>query len=156
MPRPSPATSPQHGAALCVARDLSGNFSAGTITADLAGNAATATTATNLSGNVADAQLSSNVPLINGANPFTGSNNFAGVVIATNANNLIAGTVVGDGGGLTNLNASQLPVATTSTLGVVQPDGSTITINHGVISASGGAEALPPLISPTPCPTACL
>lgn len=32
---------------------------------------------------------------------------------------------------------SQLPLATVSTLGAVQPDGTTITINNGVISASG-------------------
>lgn len=37
--------------------------------------------------------------------------------------------------------ASQLPLATVSTLGAVQPDGTTITINNGVISASGASGA---------------
>lgn len=36
---------------------------------------------------------------------------------------------------------SQLPLATVSTLGAVQPDGTTITINNGVISASGASGA---------------
>lgn len=40
-------------ASAIVARDASGNFSAGTITASLSGNATTATTATNVSGTVA-------------------------------------------------------------------------------------------------------
>jgi hypothetical protein len=195
-----------------VARDADGNFSAGTITANLAGNAATATTASNVTGNISDAQLSDNVPLLDGTNVFTGTNNFAGVIMATNVNNIIVGAVMGNAIGLTNLNASQLtsgtvplaqlpgsvltngqsevslggwttlfnllvtgtnfadylvvshapvldgsaitnlnasqltsgtvpvaqlPTATVSTLGLVQPDGSTITINNGVISASG-------------------
>jgi hypothetical protein len=200
-------------ASTIVARDASGNFSAGTITANLAGNAATATTAANLIGNVSDAQLSDNVPLLNGTNAFTGTNNFAGVVIATNVNNILFGAVIGNAIGLTNLNASQLtsgtvplaqlpgsvltndesdvnldglttvsnlsveatnfvnylvvsnapafdgsaitnlnasqlasgivpvaqlPIATASALGAVQPDGSSITISNGVISATVG------------------
>jgi hypothetical protein len=200
-------------ASTIVARDASGNFSAGIITANLAGNATTATTATNLTGNVSDAQLSDNVPLLNGTNAFTGTNTFAGVVMATNVSNVIVGAVSGNAFGLTNLNASQLtsgtvplaqlpaavltndqsdvsldglttlsilsvtatnfanylvvsnapaldgsaitnldasqltsgtvpvaqlPIATTSALGVVQPDGSTITISNGVITATGG------------------
>ena len=79
-----------------VKRDGSGNFSAGTITANLAGNAATATTAANLSGNVSDVQLSVNVPLLNGTNAFAGTNNFAGVMVATNANNVIVGAFTGN------------------------------------------------------------
>jgi hypothetical protein len=62
-----------------------------------------------------------------------------------------AGSVYnGNGSGLTSLNGSQvtsgtvpvaqLPVATTSALGVVKPDGSTITIASGVISSTGGAN----------------
>jgi hypothetical protein len=128
-----------------VARDASGNFSAGIITANLAGNATTATTAANVTGNIADTQLSSNVPLLDGTNLFTGTNNFSGVTLAINSRNVIYGGFVGNGGALTNLNASQLvsgtvpvaqlPVATTSALGVVQPDGATVTVSAGVISA---------------------
>jgi hypothetical protein len=138
-------------ASTIVARDGSGNFSAGTITANLAGNAATATTATTattFSGSVSDSQLSANIARLNGTNDFTGTNNFAGVSIVTNVNNVIAGAISGTGAGLTGLNAShlttgtvpvaQLPVATTTTLGVVQPDGTSINVNSGVISVSPG------------------
>jgi hypothetical protein len=77
-----------------VKRDASGNFSAGTITANLAGNATTATTVT---GNIADTQLSDNIPRLNQTNIFTAP------VIAMNANNVVNGTISGDGSGLTNL-----------------------------------------------------
>jgi hypothetical protein len=89
---------------------LPANLSAGTAAINISGNAATATTAgtaTNLIGNVADAQLSTNIARLNGTNNFTGTNIFAGVVIATNVNNLIAGIFTGNGGGLTNLNTAQ-------------------------------------------------
>ncbi len=56
------------------------------------------------SGTVPDARLSPNVALLNGTNVFTGTNRFAGVVIATNAGNQIAGS----GAGLTALNANNL------------------------------------------------
>jgi hypothetical protein len=86
-----------------VKRDASGNFSAATITGSLSGNATTATTATNLVGSVADSQLSANIPELNGTNRFTATNTFAGVVNATNSNNVLTGTVSGNGNGLTNL-----------------------------------------------------
>jgi len=54
---------------------------------------------------------------------------------AANASNLSSGTVA----------VSVLPVATTSTLGVVKPDGSTITISAGVISSSGGGGGTTPV-----------
>jgi len=83
-----------------VLRDVSGNFSAATITAALNGNAITATTAANstqlngqaasfytaanniVAGTLADARLSSNIPLKNAANAFTspGITSFAGNV----------------------------------------------------------------------------
>jgi hypothetical protein len=98
-----------------VARDASGNFSAGTITANLTGNATTATTATtaaNFSGTVADSQLSANVALLNGTNNFTATNQFAGVVIATNVNNQVTGSFTGDGSGLVNLAPANLSAGT--------------------------------------------
>src|ERR1017187_817350 len=91
-----------------VTRDGSGNFSAGTITATLAGNAATATTATNVTGNLADTQLSTNITRLNGTNTFIGTNNFSGVVLATNGNNILSGMFTGNGAGLTNLPATSL------------------------------------------------
>jgi hypothetical protein len=63
---------------------------------NISGNAATATTAMNLSGNVSDAQLSANVALRGSANSFTTTNTFAGVLLATNQANLIAGTFTGN------------------------------------------------------------
>ncbi len=102
-------------------RDASGNFSAGAITAsflsangggitnlnpanfapgtaaiNISGTAATAISASNLTGNIADFQLSTNVPLLNGTNAFTGTNSFIGVTIATNGNNLFNGTFTGN------------------------------------------------------------
>ena len=78
-----------------VKRDASGNFSAGTITANLSGNATTATTAANLTGNIADTQLPANIARLNGTNVFSATNTFSGVVIATNANNVIGGSFTG-------------------------------------------------------------
>jgi len=86
------------------------NLSAGTAPINVSGNAATATTAataTNLTGNVSDAQLPANLARLNGTNTFTGTNTFAAVTIATNANNVISGLFNGNGGGLTNLNTAQ-------------------------------------------------
>ena len=64
----------------------------------------------------------------------------------TNAANDIWGVFVGNGANLNSLNASamasgtapvaRLPMATSNTEGIVQPDNSTITITNGVISAS--------------------
>ena len=92
------------------------NISGNALSAAYAGTAAmaytataatTATTATNLTGNVSDAQLPATVARLNGTNNFTGTNTFAGVTIATNVNNVIAGIFLGNGGGLTNLNTAQ-------------------------------------------------
>ncbi|HSY17297.1 MAG TPA: hypothetical protein VK815_03145 [Candidatus Acidoferrales bacterium] len=84
------------------------NLSAGMAGINISGNATTATTASNVIGNIADSQLSTNVAFLNGKNTFTRTNTFAGVTIATNANNVITGTFNGNGGGLANLNAAQL------------------------------------------------
>jgi len=92
-----------------VKRDAAGNFSAATITANLAGNATAATTANtaaNFTGAIADTQLSTNIARLNRANSFTATNSYTGVVIATNANNVVNGTVSGNGAGLTNLPAT--------------------------------------------------
>ncbi len=61
---------------------------------------------TNLVGTIADARLSTNVALLNGTNVFTGTNRFAGVVVATNVNNQFTGTFTGNGAGVTNLNVN--------------------------------------------------
>src|SRR4029077_17405375 len=87
-----------------VERDALGNFSAGVITANLVGSASTAT---NLVGNVADSQLSANIARLNAANLFTATATFAGSLYATNPNNVVTGTISGNGSGLTNLPTTQ-------------------------------------------------
>ncbi|MEI8291949.1 MAG: tail fiber domain-containing protein, partial [Verrucomicrobiota bacterium] len=61
------------------------------------------------SGTVPDARLAGNVARLNATNQtYTGTNTFTGVLIATNANNVIGGTFTGSGAGLTQLNGSVL------------------------------------------------
>ena len=95
-----------------VSRDASGSFSAGTVNAtSFTGDGANLTglSANNLSsGTVPLAQLPAAVALLDGTNSFTGTNNYAGVVIATNANNIFTGSLTGDGSGLTNVSAGTL------------------------------------------------
>jgi photosystem II stability/assembly factor-like uncharacterized protein len=57
-------------------------------------------------GTLADARLSANVPLLNATEQFTGA------ITATNSANIIAGTIRGDGSGLTNLNTANLTSGT--------------------------------------------
>jgi hypothetical protein len=87
-----------------VRRDASGNFSVGAVTATSVignGSGLTSLNAGSLSsGTVGDARLSTNVPLLTGNNAFSGSNNFTGVTVATNASNVMAGAFTG------NLNGS--------------------------------------------------
>ena len=40
------------------------------------------------------------------------------------------------------IDPSDLPVATTSSFGAVKPDGTTVTISDGVISATGGGTSV--------------
>jgi hypothetical protein len=60
------------------------------------------------SGTLSDARLSANVPLLSDHQTFSGSNQFTGVLVATNPANQFAGNFVGNGGSLTSLNASAL------------------------------------------------
>ncbi len=113
------------------------NLSAGTAAINISGTAATATTAANVSGNIADAQLSANVALLNRTNSFTGTNNFAGVVIATNATNVIYGTFTGSGAGLKNVSANAITGGLTVNLAVLVSGGGTNTLcfTNGVLMA---------------------
>lgn len=90
-----------------VKRDAAGGFAAGAISAtSLSGNGSglTGLDASQLtSGTVSDARLSTNVALLNGNNLFTGTSTFAGVLVATNANSVLAGAFSGNGSGLNNL-----------------------------------------------------
>ena len=89
---------------------VTNNATAVTLTGAFTGNATGLTNlnAANVTGTLADARLSSNVALLNTNQTFTGSNRFAGVVTATNVANTIAGSFTGNGGGLTNLDATDL------------------------------------------------
>ncbi len=113
------------------------NLSAGTAAINISGNAATATTAAAVTGNVADSQLSANVAFLNGANSFAGANNFAGTVIATNANNIINGTFTGSGAALTNVPANGILGGLTTNLAVLVPGGATNTLcfTNGILMA---------------------
>jgi hypothetical protein len=87
-------------------------------------NAATATTAANVTGNIADDQLSANIPLLDG------TNNFSGIVNATNVNNVFTGTFTGSGAALTNLSASAITGGITTNILV---GGHTFYITNGLI-----------------------
>ncbi|MEK7683953.1 MAG: hypothetical protein AAB466_00875, partial [Verrucomicrobiota bacterium] len=71
------------------------------------------------SGTLADERLSANVALLHGTNVFSGTNNFAGIVVLTNANNQAAGAFSGNGAGLTNLTVSAGNVTGTLTAGQI-------------------------------------
>ena len=60
------------------------------------------------SGKLVDGVLSTNVPLLNGTNIFSGTNRFSNVVLATNLNNQLSGAFNGNGSGLTNLSATNI------------------------------------------------
>ena len=89
---------------------VTNNGTSVTLTGAFSGNGGGLTNlnASNLTGTVADARLTTNVALLNGTNVFAGTNRFAGVLQATNANNQLTGAFTGNGGGLTNLSATYL------------------------------------------------
>ena len=105
------------------ANTLAGTFSGN-------GGGLTNLNASNLAGTVADARLSTNVTLLSAPQTFTGSNRFAGVVVLTNAANTLAGTLSGNGGGLTNLNAAAISGGITTNLLI---GGHTFYITNGII-----------------------
>jgi hypothetical protein len=75
-----------------------------------AGNAAGLTNldAADLTGMLADARLSANVAQLSSNQVFSAANRFSGVVTLTNVANTYAGSFSGNGGGLTNLDATDL------------------------------------------------
>ncbi len=125
-----------------VKRDGSGGFLAGAITAASfagSGSGLTNLNATQLTGGtLADARLSTNVALLNAVQNFTGSNNFFAALVATNGNSRFAG----NGGGLTNLNTTNLigtiPSASlTGTIPVAQLPPSVVTNGASGVSITG-------------------
>jgi hypothetical protein len=105
---------------------------ANTVAGVFAGNGTGLTNlaATNLTGTVADARLSTNVAQLSANQAFTGANRFAGVGVLTNAANTLAGTLSGNGGGLTNLNAAAISGGITTNLLI---GGHTFYITNGII-----------------------
>jgi hypothetical protein len=103
-----------------VARDASGNFAAGTITAALSGNATTATTATNATNVAVTTSATASafkVPFANTTVSTTGNYGLLQDSEATftynpSTNTLTAGTFSGSGASLTTLNASNLSSGT--------------------------------------------
>jgi photosystem II stability/assembly factor-like uncharacterized protein len=95
--------------------------------------------ATNLAGTLPDTRLSTNVALLNGNQTFSGTNNFSGVIKATNLANVIAG----NGAGLANLAATNLtgtiPDARLSANVPLQSGGATFagTVNAPLFAGSG-------------------
>lgn len=77
--------------------------------------------------------------------PVTGSGTLAITDNTESANEVFAGPATGSAAAPTFrvLAAADLPVATTSALGAVKPDGTTITIASGVISSTGGGGGAP-------------
>ncbi len=123
-------------ASTIVARDGSGNFSAGTITAALSGNATTATTATNfsgsLSGDVIGTQGATVVSLVGGqsasnvaaatvlANAATSANTVSTIVKRDGSGNFSAGTITANLTGTVTGGASlDLPLAGGTMTGIL-------------------------------------
>ena len=74
----------------------------------------------------------------------TTSGTFAISLATETANTIFAGPATGSAAapGFRALVAADLPLATTSAFGAVKPDGSTITVSGGVISAPGGSGGI--------------
>lgn len=118
----------------------------GTLTNSTTGNAATATTATSFTGSLAGdvtgtqgaTVVTATIPRLGGTNAWTGTgtNIFAGVVVATNVNNTLTGTHAGNGSALTALNASTLSSGTV-------PD-ARLSANVPLLNSTNGATYLTP------------
>ena len=84
--------------------------------------------------NLPNATLSTNVALLNGTNLFTGPNTLNGVVTATNANNVFVGSFIGNGSGLTGLNANNL---SSGTIALAQLPATVVLNGAGGLNLSG-------------------
>ena len=146
------ATSANTASAI-VARDGSGNFSAGTITANLSGNATTATTATNFSGSlvgdVTGTQGATVVSLVGGQ---TAANVAAGTVLANastaanTASTIVRRTATGgfSAGAISvtdEVISSTLTMPTFSTAGIVHNNASGLFSSSLIVNADVDAGA---------------
>ena len=100
-------------------------------------------TATSFAG---DGSGLTNVVLLNTNQAFTGSNRFAGVVTATNVANTFVGSFTGNGGGLTNLDASDLATGTVPLArlpsGVVTNNATAVALTGAFSGDGSGLEKL--------------
>ena len=121
-----------------VARDASGNFSAGTITANLSGNATTATTATNfsgsLSGDVTGTQGATVVSTVGGQ---TAANVAAATVLANAATNLNTANAIVRRDSTGSFAAQIVSVVDTVATGNLAFTGATSTSTTGNITKNG-------------------
>jgi hypothetical protein len=90
---------------------FSGSLNAGNLFGAIPSGLLTSVPAGSLTGLISDPLLSANIPRLNGANVFIATNQFSGVVKASNGSNQFAGTFTGNGSGLTNLSLAGLPAA---------------------------------------------
>jgi hypothetical protein len=100
-----------------VARDASGNFAAGTITANLTGTATTATNSTNATITTSATASAFKVPFANTTASTTGNYSLLQDSEATftynpSTNTLVAGTFSGSGASITAINASNISTGT--------------------------------------------
>ena len=144
IPNSATTATSANTASAIVARDASGNFSAGTITATLSGNASTATTATQVSNSLT---LATSGTGLSGSATFNGASaqtftvtsnatsaNTASTIVARDASgNFSAGTITATLSG----NAS---TATRVTGGNLNPAGTAF--NNALISASGSTRVV--------------
>ncbi|MBI4661932.1 MAG: hypothetical protein HY735_24180 [Verrucomicrobia bacterium] len=99
--------------------DVSGTVKATLFSGD--GSGLTGLSAANLTGTISDAQLSSNVPLLNGSQTFTGSPTFSGAVSMANNLNVDSGTLYADAAN------NRVGVGTTAPSAALNVKGSTST-----------------------------
>jgi len=88
-----------------------------------------------LSGVLADQQLSLNIPRLDTDQIYVGTNQFDGVVLLTNPTNLLLGTFVGDGTGLTNLQGTLLSPGTIGPEALADSSVTTAKIAAGAVTS---------------------
>ena len=121
-----------------VARDASGNFSAGTITANLSGNATTATTATNFSGSLAgDVTGTQGATVVSTVDGQTAANVAAATVLANAATNLNTANAIVRRDSTGSFAAQIVSVVDTVATGNLAFTGATSTSTTGNITKNG-------------------
>jgi hypothetical protein len=129
-----------------VARDASGNFSAGTITATLSGNATTATTATTTTGNAGTATTLQTARNIQGVS-FNGSADITVVTAGTGIG--VSGTTVTNNGVTSNVAGTGISVSGATGAVTITNSGVTSLVAGTNIAVSGSTGAVTVSVSGT-------